>query len=98
MEKFYHSNYNTRVHIQSSAITICPGYYHAFKTDILNKYGIKDKFEYKGSNLYGNDSSINERDLYNLVTHNFSEVVKSAKVYLKSGRKFTTDKFDEIKY
>lgn len=103
LEKFYHSNYSTRVIMVPTietirpAITICPGYYFAFKNDILNKYGIKDRSDYKISNLYGNDTSINESDLYSLVTQSFTEIVKSIKIVFKSGRKLSIETFEELR-
>ena len=79
------------------AIIICPGYHSAFRDDILNKHGIRDRFDYKKSDLYGNDSLVNERDLFNLITHNRDDIVKTMKVKLKSGKNISNIKFLEMR-
>ena len=92
LKKFYGSYLSTRVDMVSSKdtvspeIVICPAYWPAYKMDEMNKFGIKDRNEYKYFNMKGNDSSIDEEVLYNKITNNFTEIVIDVAVLFKTGK------------
>ena len=95
LQKFYNSNLSTRVNMVSSTetispvIVVCPHYWSAYKEDVMAKYGIKDRKDYMYSNLQGNDSSIDEKVLYEMITHNFTEIVSDIFILFKNGDRIT---------
>ena len=92
LKKFYSSYLSTKVDMVSSKdtvspeIVICPAYWPAYKMDEMNKFGIKDRNEYKYSNPKGNDSSVDEKVLYNKITNNLTEIVTDVAVLFKTGK------------
>ena len=67
-------------------LIICPGYFQSYKVKEMNKYGIKDRKDYWNSNLQGNDSTLDEKDLFDIITNNLTEVVHDIEILFKSGK------------
>ena len=94
LQKFYNSNLSTRVNIVSSTETIapvmviCPDFMKAYKKNMMAKYGLKDRWDYMKYNLQGNDSSIDERTLFEKITNNFTEIVRDLETLLNTGKKY----------
>ena len=92
LKKFYHSYLNTRVDMVSSTktvspeIVVCPAYWPAYKMEDMNKAGIKDRNDYKNSNINGNDSSIDARVLFNKITNNLTEILNDVAILFKTGK------------
>ena len=91
LQKYFYSNMSTKVNMVSStdtipaAIIVCPAF-PFYKKEKMQQYGLTLEL-YKESNIQGNTSSIDERRLFDAITHNYTEIVDDIEVLYKSGKK-----------